>query len=928
MATLRDVVERARRGVGAAAIVEGEGGIGKTRLIEEIAREAGASGVETYVGRAEELERSRPFGALAHALRGLGRDVRDLLWGTTDDGATGALPSVSEARVVELVLDLIEERAIHRPVLICIEDLHWADPATLLFCGAATRRLEGLPLAVIGTCRPAEESNDLRNLVDRVVAEGHVLVRLGPLDASGVEMLVRDAVGGEPGPLLLHEVARASGSPFYVLELLSALDEEGAILREDGRAELGRALLPPTLRVTILRRLASLPPATLETLRLASIVGSGFSVDDLALLARGDVLDLHAVLDPAIRSGFITERDDRLGFRHDLVHAALYEDMSAPLRKTLHRKLADAMAAAGRPITTVATHMSLGAEPGDLQAAAWLMEAELALGVTAIGVAVEFGQRAIEVAPHNARILGDFLAIHVLALAVTRRSAQAEALARDVLKRDLSPLSTARARHGLAHALTTLGRLDEAIEERKIIRADRRLSDGFRSGHIAELAWMLFGAGEIDQTVAMAEEALEVSTRCRDAFGVCVGHMALSFTASARGRVGEAVRHGAEAADMSEEVWERNLGAPVARIPLGLALMEADQADRSLDELRIGLQRATDAGISNDVIYQRALSLVHMTRGEWDDAVAESAGSLERESEEHGLGRMLPSGALALVRLHRGELDAARATVAAGDASLMAPGDRVGADLFLWAKASLLRAEGNEAAALETLAAVWSATETMRYLFGTWRLIWPDIVRLATSAGQQSLARDVVEAANEGARLADGIASARAAALHIRGLADGDPELLVTASGIYETAPRPFEGAMAAEDAGIALVDRGETERAAPLLARALDLYDDPLGAIRDVDRVRSALRSIGVRLGRHGTRKRPASGWDALTPTERRVVSLVSDGLTNGRIGERLFISPRTVQTHLRSAFDKLGATSRAEVVAEAIRRSHATSA
>ncbi len=899
-------------------VVEGEGGIGKTRLIEEIAREAGASGIETYVGRAEELERARPLGALAHALRGLGRDVRDLLWGTV--GSNAGAPSVGETRIVELVLDLLEERAIRRPVLICVEDLHWADAATLLFMRAATRRIEGLPLGVIATCRPPQDFPDLAQLIDRVVADGHPLVRLGPLDGHDVELLVRDAVGDAPGPLLLAEVARASGSPFYILEFLSALEEEGAIVVEGDRAELRQTVLPPTLRLTILRRLAALPAPTLDALRLASIIGSSFAMDDLALLERKDVLDLYAVLDPAIRSGFVTDRDERLGFRHDLVRSALYEDMPESMRKTLHRKLADAMGAAGRPITTVATHMSLGAEANDLEAAAWLILTTYVLGNTQLATSVEFGRRAIEIAPSDAAIVDDYLPWRVMGLALTRRSTEAEKLARDLLGRKLEPTQRALVRQALAQAMSNLGRAGEANEQYELLLADDGLPGGFRAVVVAEMAGLSFGARELDRAVSFATEAIAAWTTSDTAFAVCSAHMALSYVASARGCVADAVRHGEEAARAADVA--ANTGTPHARVPVGLALMDADKADRAVAELRFGLKRLSDAGASNDVLYMRALAFVRWVRGEWDDALAEAAASVAQGGDERLAGHMTAYAIPLLIQLLRGEASAAEASLTEGEIALATSGDRTGADLFLWAKAKSLESEGNARDAFDTLTLVWSGTEKIRYLFGSWRLIWPDLARLAAANGQQDLATEVAAAADEGARLAGGIASANGAALRTRGLADHDPDALARASEIYEVTPRPVERAMVADDAGVALAEHGETDRAVPLLTRAFDLYD-ALGATRETDRINAVLRGLGVHHGRRGARKRPTSGWEALTPTELRVASLVGDGLTNRRIGDRLFISPRTVQTHMRSVFDKLGASSRAEVVAETLRRS-----
>jgi DNA-binding CsgD family transcriptional regulator len=195
-----------------------------------------------------------------------------------------------------------------------------------------------------------------------------------------------------------------------------------------------------------------------------------------------------------------------------------------------------------------------------------------------------------------------------------------------------------------------------------------------------------------------------------------------------------------------------------------------------------------------------------------------------------------------------------------------------------------------------------------------------DLIRLALACDDHGRARDAAAAVAEIAREND-LASLDGAALRCRGLAENDPEILDAAVSAYARGPRPVELALASEDAGTAFARRGMGERARPLLEQALEIYER-LGAARDLARAEAALREAGIRRGRRGPRSRPQIGWRSLTPTEHSVVDLVAEGLSNPQIGDRLYVSRRTVQTHLAHVFAKLDITSRAQLAAEAARR------
>jgi DNA-binding CsgD family transcriptional regulator len=198
-------------------------------------------------------------------------------------------------------------------------------------------------------------------------------------------------------------------------------------------------------------------------------------------------------------------------------------------------------------------------------------------------------------------------------------------------------------------------------------------------------------------------------------------------------------------------------------------------------------------------------------------------------------------------------------------------------------------------------------------------VLGPDLVRLALAAGEEGPAAQVAAAVAEVAA-ANKVAPLDGAALRCQGLLEGDPAVLRAAVDAYAQGPRPLELALAAEDAGAAAARKG-AEDAVPLLRQALEVQER-LGAARDAARVEARLRELGVRRGRRGVRRRPRTGWESLTPTERTVVDLAAEGLSNPQIGERLYISRRTVQTHLASVFAKLDISSRVQLATEAARR------
>jgi DNA-binding CsgD family transcriptional regulator len=239
--------------------------------------------------------------------------------------------------------------------------------------------------------------------------------------------------------------------------------------------------------------------------------------------------------------------------------------------------------------------------------------------------------------------------------------------------------------------------------------------------------------------------------------------------------------------------------------------------------------------------------------------------------------------------------------------------------LVAWAQALLLEADGEPAGALETLSDCWDRCARRGFAV-EYPVIGPDLVRLALAAGEAGRARDVA-AAVTGVASRNQVPWITAAALRCQGLAEDDAGVLEAAVSAYACGPRPLELALTCEDAGAAVARRGNIVRACQLLDQAITIYER-LDATRDLARAEATLRQMGIRRSRHVKHRSAQSGWQSLTPSERAVVDLVAEGLSNPQIGQRLYVSRRTVQTHLAHVFAKLHLTSRTQLAAEAIRR------
>ena len=940
LARMQALAGAARAGNGQAVLVEGESGIGKSRLVAELLAGAETAGMEVFRSGAEELDSHRPFGAIADCL-GIFRSSRDprrsdlarRLFGNLSDAT--AVPDQagseheSEFRLVEALVALVEDHCARGPVALAIDNLQWADTETLLVLHRLSRIVGDLPLLLLGTCLPSPRRATLARLRQSLMERGSPLIALGPLDSQAVAALVADVVGARPGPRLVRQAAAAAGNPFFVIELVAALSASDSIATESltggaSQAEIGSVALPPALKLTILHRLGFLSAEVVDVLRMASVLGSSFSVRDLTVVVERSAMALTPIVRQAMDAGVLIEAGDRIAFRHDLIREALYEDFPVDLRMSLHRDLATTLAEAGAPTVQVAEHFVRGARPGDVAALEWLRRAADEVTVRAPGVASDLLKQALELFEPGDPTRDLVMADWVVSLEMAGRVRQAESVCLDLLSRPQDPRTEVRVRLALSRLCGSLGRPADAVEQTEAALAIGGLSQVQKARAEANASTLYLWLPDLARARTMAEAALAVGMVTGDVVTCGSASFTLSSIAHRQGRFHEALAWAerinvvgdGQPGERMAQGWQHL--AQAAELARGWSLLRLDRLDEARRALTRARERTEQFGYRRLLLgAHRSLMILEFMSGEWDDSVAEfdTLVDLCDEIDDQSGSLIEPSGVRALIAVHRGDL--------AGAADLLRADLPAGFGWACWpdlARGLLADASGSPERALARLSETWDRC-AREETYGDFSLIGPELVRLALSEGRPDRAEEVTAAVEKGAEANPDVATALASSLRCRGLVMADAEVLQEARAAYAKGGRVLDSAVACEEAAEMLGRAGQVSEARPLFEEAIAEYEG-LGAAWDAGRAAARMRALGMRRGRRGSRQRPTTGWEALTPSELSVVVLVADGMSNPEVAERLFLSRRTVKAHVSGALTKLSMTSRVELAREATRR------
>jgi DNA-binding CsgD family transcriptional regulator/tetratricopeptide (TPR) repeat protein len=875
-----------------------------------------------FSGHAHPFERTRPFGVVAAALElnALSSDPRRAAIGALLSGNRAPAQSADDGvqyKVVEKIVDLVETECAQRPVLFVAEDVHWADSASLLAISSVARRLPLSALLVVVTARPSPLSAEALRLIDDLAAAGARTLRLEPLTSGEVAALAGRALGARPGPELTALLDKAGGNPLWLVAMLGALDDERMLRHADDVVEATTTELPSTFHALVVRRLADLPSATRELLQVTAVFGDAATLRDVAAVARRSPTEVVGQLNEAFAAQLLDEADDRVVFRHQLVHDAIYMRIPASARRLLHREAAEALTAAGADRLHVADHLMLGAERGDEQAITLLRDTAREASARAPLVAVELVRRAEALLPAGHRN-ADLVSLEVVqALLRAGRVAEASARAEAVLARKHDAEVDMPFRVALVGALALENRADELIAVvQQSIAKPATLLPFDEVPLLAQQSWALTYSGEQRAGESTAARALAVAEQAGDAAMTVLALTALSVAIGRQGRYGEALTHAIRAAELAAASPDARSLPLQPKLFLGLARFDCDLVDEARTAYRAALDDEFGSAwwLSDTLIADAQASFVI---GEWDDALPRLIASGQAAQEKnHALLASQSLAYRAIIATATGDLRAAKEHVTEIVGSV--EGDRLSynAGVVAFAVAQLRLADGDQQGAYEVLLRCWrfeAATETRYYH----RCVAPDLVRLALTLGHRDVAIEVAGTVVASAGFAPEVPTVQSVALRTQALVDRDVEAVLEAVRLARRVPHLVEHAGACEDAATLLAETGRRDDAAAMLIEALERYERA-GAHAWAARARADLRDMGVRPGQRGPRSRPARGWASLTTTERAVSQLVAEGLTNSAVARRLYISPHTVNTHLRHVFAKLGVSNRVALARE----------
>jgi DNA-binding NarL/FixJ family response regulator len=921
-------------------LVSGEAGIGKTRLLQELAEIADGRRCLTLEGRAAEFERELPFGVLNHALdaylrsldaRALDRLAMDRLGELAavfpslrelDEAVEYPVSALERFRIYQAVCELLERLAARSPLVLLLDDLQWADSASLELISYLLRRPPQASVMVAMALRAGQGAPAVTRAVADLERSSIVhTIELGPLEKESVRQLVGDMEGLD-ADRLHHE---SGGNPFFALQLARA-----GVGVSDSALDRGLGV-PPTVARAITGELAELSPAARTLAEAAAVVGDPFELDLAVEVLDAPENEVWERIDELVSRDLVreTQMPRSFQFRHPLVRRAVYGSCSPSVRMSCHRRAAEALAMRAAPAAVLAGHVEHSARHGDAFAIETLKRAGEETSRQAPASAASWFAAALRLLPADASTDQRFGLLMSLAPAEAAIGHFSEAHAALDECVELTPAESVELRAGLVVATAEieqlLGRHNEA--RRRLRRAYDELADPaspacvsllialstnslFLADHPGMLEWgrLAVGAAEAagDDTLAAAALAaytmgatfagqLDLARQQHRRATRLIGSLdddelvsrldALSNLATAELYLdlhALTCRHGERGLSLARSTGRTQL-LPILIPILGCSLWMTGEMTRSaevLDEAIEGARLVHNAQGLSLALFNRALSAV--MAGDLETA-------LEMGAESVALAQDVDNG---VITAFAGAIHA-QALCEAGEPEQ--------------AVELLLDSVGGEDIPL---------------LAGSWRATYFELLaRCWLELGQLEKARvaavKVREQADEQGLQLSGLMADRAGAAVA--LADGRPEdaadLARSAIARSEEIGARVHAATSRGLAGRALAAAGRPDEAIAQLVCAADEFD-ALGALRYRDQAEAQLRGLGQAVHRRTRRGRPEDpGVDLLTGRELEVAELVHDRRTNREIAGELFLSLKTVEAHMRNIFQKLGVSSRGEV-------------
>jgi DNA-binding NarL/FixJ family response regulator len=915
----------------------GEPGIGKSRLLAELCRRGEDRGYLVLDGRAAEFERDIPFGLIVDALNDYLGSLEPALLRALDEGLLAELASVFPSvprwdrdpprrddhaeryrlhYAIRCVLERLTER---QPMLLALDDVHWADAASVEVMAHMLRRFRGPLLGALAYRQPPPRLGGALEAAARVGFGTRL--ELSPLTSEDAGQLIGQDLDDAARAVIYRE---SGGNPFYIEQL--ARSSRGRAIRTRHGPERGSGVVPRAVIASIRQELSGVGADSRRTLQAAAVAGESFEPELVGAIAEQAEADVLCSVDELVEADFIrpTEAPRRFRFRHPIVRRAVYDAIPQGWRIGAHRRAAAALAAARAPAVALAHHVESSAVVGDEQAITLLVQA---------------GRDAAPRAPESA---GRWL------LAATRLLPQSE----DDEQR-LALLSEA------ASALTYAGAYDEALDA--LAQASDGLPAEYAEEHarlVARIAFAKRMSGRPLESRSLVEDAL--STLPAESGEALALTLELAIDHYWRGEFGPMHDVAAGVWSRARE-WDEGLYATWAGALCSLASASANRLADARAELA-EVEREC-AALSDEQLAERIDVLGYIAQASSllersGDAVAYARRAL-RLAQTTGQTPFIP-GLLVLEAnglFMQGRIaEAAAVAETATDAAVLTGNDQF-AMWALWADAMACSAAGDTARALDSAREAAARADRMAETFFS-NLSRVHLAAALNAAGDAAGARAELAAFEAGAdqRLLDlrgglgwelliqtqlsvgdwhaSVESARTAERRARTtslpqrtatavcaratvlLAGDDPPGAARAAReailLADSTSNPVLGARARALLGAALGRLGELEPAIAELEYA-ERTLSAAGAMREADAAAKELRRLGWRGPRRARGVAGARGSGALSARELEVATLVAAGKRNREVAAALFLSEKTVESHLARIYDKLGVRSRA---------------
>ena len=652
--TLRSRLDALSAGLGGLVIVAGQAGHGKTVLLGAVEAEARSRGMTIFHGAGDVAGQVIPFGPLLEALvsaPGAPVDpavLRDL--SHSPDQRFWLLREMQEA---------LERAALRAPVLISLDDVQWADPATLAALGSLTRQLAGHRILWLLAVRSGELGATEHTALLRLQTSDTLEITVGPLDEGAVAGVAADLLGAAPDPALLTALAEVGGQPFLLTELLRGLREEKLVEIRDGSARLVRPGLPPDRRDSVGYRFDRLSAGARDTLQLASVLGRRFSADELTALGGAAPAEVLTALREALAAGLVIEDGDRMSFRHGLVREAADAALPRTVRQSLRRRAVDVLLRHGAPPSDVAELVMDVARPGDREAIAILRRAAAETGRVSPAVAALLSRRALDLTPPGDPSRGQLTVETLRYLVYAGKAAEGVRLMTAAAGDFADPAAEAEARLSLAHLCMQYGSADVVDQCRQALDLPD-VPDRVRIHLLSflSLGLDLFGdASAAEKTVQDAIEAAKASDdhenevftlipRAAQALGDGDWRLALDLAAESVTR-----RRSVQAETVRlwlPDAWQALISISLGRLDKAFALIDA------------GMQAAQRDGIAANIrVWSMLRFRALFSAGRLADARAEAEATIEMADEigdgSSGYINHVAQYILGLVALHTGD---------------------------------------------------------------------------------------------------------------------------------------------------------------------------------------------------------------------------------------------------------------------------------